>query len=477
MIVYDQEKIDNLEEKILASASLSIASIAEPATQNNQVSINENFKSTAGYEDKDLYYVQSILVSSSWNKNDDIFTKEEVWAAKNTPEDKPTNLEHDESVIIGHIVSNWPIDEKGNKIEENTPISQLPDKFHIVTGSVIYKAYSSPELKARSANLISEIENGTKYVSMECMFSGFDYGLINEENNEYKVLSRSNDTAFLTKYLRAYGGSGKYEKYKVGRVLRNITFSGKGYVDRPANPDSIIFSKHTINDNFLLSKSTEKIISGVSENSTKLMETIIMNQEEQVVATETTEKTENTAPVVAVDETVANLQKELETVRAELAEAAKKLEEMKKKEEMVEKVKSELDAANEVIAAYKDKELMMAKKEKKMKRVASLVELGVDTETADATVEKFESLSDESFEAMTTLFAGKMPSWLKKEDPKKDKPKASEETADVAVLDTAETVEQLDLSAGGENESLNTTRAALVDFVYARLGKKLNKGE
>jgi len=39
-------------------------------------------------------------------------------------------------------------------------------------------------------------------------------------------------------------------------------------------------------------------------------------------------------------------------------------------------------------------------------------------------------------------------------------------------------VVDLDLSAGSDTqESVNTTRAALVDFVCARLGKKLNKGE
>ena len=31
----------------------------------------------------------------------------------------------------------------------------------------------------------------------------------------------------------------------IGRLLRNITFCGKGYVKKPANPDSIIFSETT----------------------------------------------------------------------------------------------------------------------------------------------------------------------------------------------------------------------------------------
>src|SRR5690606_32975140 len=43
-------------------------------------------------------------------------------------------------------------------------------------------------------------------------------------------------------HLRAYGGNGVYEGYRLGRLLRNITFSGKGLVDVPANKRSHITS-------------------------------------------------------------------------------------------------------------------------------------------------------------------------------------------------------------------------------------------
>ena len=36
------------------------------------------------------------------------------------------------------------------------------------------------------------------------LFKGFDYGLTNKIG-EYKVLARNEDTAYLTKHLRAYG--------------------------------------------------------------------------------------------------------------------------------------------------------------------------------------------------------------------------------------------------------------------------------
>ena len=130
------------------------------------------------------------------------------------------------------------------------------------------------------------------------------------------------------------------------------------------------------------------------------------------------------------------------------------------------------------------KEEEMTKKEKKMKRMASLVEAGFDSESVSATVDKFESLDDEVFSAMTSLFAGKMPPWLekiKKQDDKEDKPekkKASENTVDISALDNVETEESVNLSIGGDVvSSEDTTRAELIEFVCARLGKKLNKGE
>ena len=158
MNIFDQEIKDGLQEQIKSSACIAYSSMAEPCTEVSKKEEIKDIKTTASYDDADLYYVQSILVSSSWNKNDDIFEKSEVWAAKNTPEDKPTNLEHDENLIIGHITSNWPISENGEVLEEGIDMNDLPEKYHILTGSVIYRGFSNPELKERAENLIAEIE-------------------------------------------------------------------------------------------------------------------------------------------------------------------------------------------------------------------------------------------------------------------------------------------------------------------------------
>ena len=101
----------------------------------------------------------------------------------------------------------------------------------------------------------------------------------------------------------------------------------------------------------------------------------------------------------------------------------KKEEEMKKMKAALEATQSELQAANETLAAYKMKEEEMAKKEKKMKRMATLIESGVEEEVASATVDKFENLDDTAFESIAALVAAVKPP---KKEEKKEETKAEE---------------------------------------------------
>jgi len=122
----------------------------------------------------------------------------------------------------------------------------------------------------------------------------------------------------------------------------------------------------------------------------------------------------------------------------------------------------------------------MIKKEKNMKRMASLIEKGVDSESASATVEKLADLTDEAFEAVTSLVALAAKPVKPAEKIEKKETKAEEQSDVSEVLETAEATESIDLSVGEDSEepAVENTRAALVDFVYSRLGKKsTNKGE
>lgn len=207
----------------------------------------------------DLYPLYTILATTGWNKNDDIFTRDEMWAARATAEDKPFNQEHVPSKIIGHITGNSVIDDKHDVIANDTTVDKLPSKFHILTSAVIYKHINSRDknLTTEAAALITGIENGDWCVSMEALFSNFDYGLTTA-SGEQQIITRSETTAFLTKHLRIYEGVGEYNGCKLGRVLRNITFSGKGLVKNPANPESVILNDATNFEGVLASLPAEQ---------------------------------------------------------------------------------------------------------------------------------------------------------------------------------------------------------------------------
>jgi hypothetical protein len=155
-------------------------------------------------------------------------------------------------------------------------------------------------------------------------------------------------------------------------------------------------------------------------------------------------------------------------------EAKKHNQNMKTKSDELDALKAELAAANETIAGY------MAK-EKKMARKTTLMSYGFDSEKADTIVEKFESLNDETFASMTEMLSAGMPPWLDKNKKKKDQEAKADEAVEADITEVLENVEETSevaLTVGGEDDSaIESTRAALVDFVCTRLSKKLNKGE
>lgn len=507
MKIFAAEIEDGLEDTIKANASVSYASAVEKGSDKAlSASQKKEIKSIAGLNDSDLYYTQSILVTSNWNRNDDIFDPKEVWIAKDTPTHKPTNLEHDENYIVGHITANWPITEDGVLIDPQTPVDNLPQKFHILTASVIYQGFTEPELKERASKLIDQIELGEKYVSMECFFKGFDYGIEDLATGNFQILERKEETAYLTKHLRAYGGVGVLENKRIGRVLRNLTFSGKGFVDKPANPESIIFRSDDFkfeNQKASEEKSANFKKEGVSiQQAQNNKEALVMSSEnpnpqekgeamsdcsemvKEAYASRDEFKVKASELETALEteqQTLAEVKAALEALTLEKEQAMKMAdEEKKKKQEEMDKMKAELDAANEVLAAYKSKEEEMKKKEMMMKRKASLIDAGLDSDTAEAELNKFENLDDQSFDNMINLLAAMKP---KKEDmPKKEeeammmKKKASEDLSE--VLENVEASEDADLSVGSdssEEDDSDSTTAALVEFVYSRLGKTLNK--
>jgi hypothetical protein len=396
----------------------------------------------------DLFYIESVLVSTNWNGNDDVFSKDEVWPARSTAIDKQFNYMHNEKDIIGHMTSAHIVDVDGNEVDMSLSLAQAPDFFDIVVGSVIYKKWSDPELQSRMNQIIADIQAGKKFVSMEARFKDFDYAAIAEDNSML-VIARNEKTSFITKHLRAYGGNGSYEGYRVGRLLKDVTFSGKGLVDNPANKRSHIKSysfngtKASLQEDFR-SQAMENTVSKAELDATKAILDNAKAELEKVKADLDKVKAEKqTVEAELVNEKALSGQKS-EKIQALEISVAKYGEDMKKKDEDEKKMKAEL---------------------LKRDRVAALLGAGVESAKASEVAEKFAQASDEMFKEVVALHsvakkddkekteAEKEAEAEKMEEEKAKKAKAElekskeEESKATVVLPTGETDDALFTSA------------------------------
>ena len=469
MKIYQQEIKDGLEEIVRSQASVAFASVAIPNSQPEQNDVIKKILASEGKSNPDqfdLYYLEAVLVSTGWNKNDDVFTPEATWAARSTPEDKQFNFMHNENDIIGHITSSYVLDKDGNKISADE--AESPKDFDIVTEAVLYNSWTDPENRERMNKIIAEIEEGKWFVSMECLFSDFDYALVDPDGKNH-VVARTEESSFLTKHLRSYGGEGKYENYTVGRALKNIAFSGKGLVAKPANPRSVIFEK---SKSFIINEDvTDKLSIGdfIMSDNTQILEKQIASLTEDLAAS----KAENEAikaqieeakdkefastveafeaDVQAKDEAIANLEETVKSTQARIAELEDALQ----------------SSQSELAEAMKDME-DMKKKEKMEKRKAALIEAGISEEEVEESLASFDALEDEAFDSIVALMKPKKKDEEKeKEEEARVKPnvKASEEEAEEAEAEeqAEEDSEEAEAELEEAFEEVETTEAALVE--------------
>ena len=490
--IYQKEVDDGIGDLVKSTASVAYCSEATLHKSDiavaREVIANEDVLNKVIAENKDqidLYYLESVLVSTGWNKNDDVFMADATWAARNTPEDKQFNFGHDENDIIGHITGSYVLTKDGKAVADDE--EARPDDFDIVSQAVLYNSWTGDENRERMEKIISEIEDGKWYVSMECLFAGFNYALIDEDGNG-KVLARNEESAFLSKHLRAYGGEGKYEGYKIGRALSNISFSGKGLVEKPANSRSIILrnNRSTANITFNLNESDSQLLIGdnnmsdqsllekqLAEVQTQLAEAKTENQAIKAEIEEAKDKEfaskieaheaaeeQSKATIDELNETikstqarVAELEDTLATSQTELAEAMKEMDKMKKKAMME-------------------------------KRKAALVEAGISEEDVEESLASFDALEEEAFESVIALMKKKakkdkdeeaeaaMPPELKEaiEKKKKEKEAKAEDEAEAEEEVTAETFEEVEtteaaLVEADEYDEVEATRASVADWL------------
>jgi len=471
--IFQNEINDGIGELVKSTASVAYCSEASIITDVTEPNLSSAIqKLVAENKDQiDLYYLESVLVSCGWNKNDDVFQPEDTWAARNTPEDKQFNFMHDENDIIGHITGSYVLSKDGKAALEDAP---MPEDFDIITQAVLYNSWTNSENRERMDKIIAEIEEGKWYVSMECLFAGFDYALSNE-NGSKKVLARDEESSFLTKHLRAYGGTGEYEGYKVGRALKNISFSGKGLVSKPANPRSVILKSvaFTIDNDFNL-----------DIGDLKMSDNLLEKQLADVRAELVSAKDENEANKAQIEEAkdkefASKVEAFESTVDEKDASIAELEESIKSTQAKVAELEDALAKSQEELTVAMKDMGDMREKEKAEKRKAALIEAGLDQ--VDEKIEVFNSLDDEAFKAILAFFP-----WQKKDEKKDDKKKekkdkeaeakseAEEAEVDVTpeLLEDVQTSEATLIEATPEVDEVETTRASISSWLETNV---LNK--
>jgi len=393
MKIYSQEIQDNLQDKLdkssiclTAACSISNPVFTKPElddfikTLTSRADFN-TLKDVIGVDQPDLALLVSVLVSTGWNLNDDVFLAEELVAAKDTPIHKPIDYEHDPKVILGHIIKSRLVDKVGKEITGDSPLD-----FDIEVAGVLYK--SMPVIDVVIKSILEKANSGEMFVSMECYFNDFSYSF-KDDKGESRVVARNDETSFLTKHLRVYGGSGEYKGYKIGRVLKNIVFGGQGLVENPANPDSVIriaasktvSEKDTqpnltkggagtmvedmekqLKDALASIASKDEQIASLTKQLESVKELNKQEAEKAITAFETKAK-EQAAQLTVALETIKTLEtekatmaKELETVKAKAVEFGKELLEIKKREKATERF-AKLSALRTI--EDKDKEAVM----------------------------------------------------------------------------------------------------------------------
>ena len=462
MKIYKQEIDDGLQEALAKNNTLAWCSVAETYKPSATFKSSALDKLIAENQDQmDLYYLKSILVSTGWNKNDDVFDPKETWAAKDTPEDKPFNFMHNEKDIIGHITGNVAVDFDGAELDAT---GESPKQFNILTTSVIYTEWSDSEQRDRMNKIIAEIEDGKWFVSMECLFPNFDYALL-DGSGQTSVVPRNEASAFLTKHLRSYGGNGIYDNYRVGRLLRNLSFSGKGLVSKPANPRSVILDG---NKTFDESEAKTITISSLKESKmsdsdkqitdlrAELAEAKAANKElqEQVTAGQ---QEELQGKIAELETSLAAKQDEVdkltESVASLSSEKVTSAESMKELEEKLSALADDLSSKEEALAAMQQKEIAAQRK-------LQLEEIGFEGEEAVATLEQFSELDDATFEQIIAV----MKKRYSKQDEEKEEPKeapAAQAEVDEEV-DAAEASEEV-LEDAQESEEVAIAEAVGTD--------------
>ena len=374
----------------------------------------------------------NAAVVNEFNKNGDgIDTKTAIESVQQFIH-KPTNIEHNKTKVVGHIVNAGFSDYSDSTVLINIDEDQK-DAFNIALGAVVYKTVDKDfaTMLENSTNPENKMHN-TISASWEIGFSEYSIAIGSKNLKDAEIISDPEKVMEMKGILKSFGGKGMTEDGRpVYRLITGKVYPlGIGFTMKPAaNVKGVISNEYTQkedaeqekeqlidNSNKTQAKHLEKISDKISQklkntvNNTKIMdlETLLSELKDSLA-----EKKFSEEAVAGMTSTFAEAIKQkddeyqasLEAAEKEKTEVAAAREELEKS---VESIKEELKVAQERIGGFeteKKAEEAIARFNARMEEVDSIYDL----EESDSSfiAEKIKGLdeTEESFASFKSELA------------------------------------------------------------------------
>ena len=420
------------------------------------------------------------------NKNGDVINSSTASEIIKNFINKPINIEHDRSKVIGCILTaNFSKFGTNESLAESN-IKDIKEPFYITLGGVMWKIIN-PQL----ANLIEDSndpssENYMKVsASWELGFSEYDIVVLNKDNKnleDAKFITDENEKDKLKQNLKAFGGTGKIDNntcvYR--QVLGDVIPLGIGLTSNPAADVNGVATKQEekiaiidVKDKEEEVESSEKAENNISQepkntvNEEGVINRIIMKIENINQITDDLLKQVTASSVTSFIQ--EELKKASEAFVAEKTEKDNAIKAAQEKYEALstesEKVKEELEKVKASLAKLEEEKAAKAKEEAFNIRMASLdEEYDLSDEDRKFIAEDIKDLNEETFAAYKNKMAvlmkekNKAAKKAKEEVAKKEKEMAASTASTLSATEVVE--EALETSKVEKTSIPNSSTAA-----------------
>ena len=221
----------------------------------------------------DLLFFKAVYLTSGANLNYTYFDKGELVKSIDTVSNKAMDIEHEEQGIVGHIYA-ASFYEAGNAepIEVNK-LDSYSGEVDVVIAGVVYRD--------RFQELASEIAKGEWYVSMETYYESFDVK-VGDVLLDFKTATDLGVVDLIGSEVTLKKSDETVAVGTANKLIRNLHFSGGGFVKEPANPTSVILDTSGSNT-IELSVVSSKDKKGLSSSSDLDLSEVLKFVEELVL--------------------------------------------------------------------------------------------------------------------------------------------------------------------------------------------------